>query len=215
MAIKSPLKNQPTTVRLIAFVLMAVALAGVVLIADGVYIKAKAELSQVLLKRSFAEKLAGLSEGRPWPWADFTVAARISAPRLHQSDVVLAGATGQTLAFGPAWLETSAVPGNEGTAVIAAHRDTHFRWLKDVRSGDIVTVELANGKTYAFRAGQGRVARWDDNGINVAASGHHLALATCWPFDGEPGGPLRYIVEARLIEDPQPILATTQREAAE
>jgi sortase A len=215
MPIRNPLRNQPTTVRLAAFFLTAVALAGVALIADGLYIKAKAELSQVLLRRSFAEKLEGVSDGRPWPWADFSVAAKISAPRLHQSDIVLAGATGQTLAFGPAWLENTAVPGNEGTSVIAAHRDTHFSWLKDVRAGDIVTVELANGKTYAFRAGQGRVARWDDNGINVAASGHHLALATCWPFDGAPGGPLRYIVETSLIDEPQPVLAAAHQLTAE
>ena len=188
---------------LIAATAAVIGLCGLLFAGHGFYIKAKAQLAQVLLARSFAAELAGEGPSRPWPWADFTTAARISAPRIGHSAIVLAGANGETLAFGPAWLATTPQPGDEGTAVIAAHRDTHFSWLKDVRPGDRIEVERADGRTMSFVAGQGRVSRWDENDIDIAAHGKHLALATCWPFDSTERGPLRYILDARLLEPEQ------------
>lgn len=195
------------TFRVAVIFLTAIALTGIAFIADGLYIKAKAEASQVLLQRSFDAKLNGQGDGRPWPWADFKVAAEISAPRLAEREVVIAGASGQALAFGPAWLNNSSLPGDPGTAVIAAHRDTHFAWLKDIRPGDILAVERTDGRRFLFRATSARVAPWNKNGINVAASGHHLALATCWPFDATKRGPLRYIVDATLVSSPGTAIA--------
>lgn len=201
-------RRQPVAIRAAIALLVVIALAGLALIGNGLYIKAKAELSQILLNRSFERRVAGLGDGRPWPWADFKVVARISAPRLHKSGVVIAGATGQALAFGPAWLEATPRPGEAGTSVIAAHRDTHFAWLGDVKPGDTIRVELAEGRALEFRAADSRVARWDDNGIDISAAGHHLALATCWPLDAKERGPLRYIVDAEMVQPRQAVLAT-------
>ena len=177
----------------------ALAIGGLTFLGSGLYIKAKAELSQILLQRAFAAELRG-EDTKPWPWADFNTEAEVRAPRIGAKAIVLAGASGQALAFGPAWLTNTPQPGEEGTAVIAAHRDTHFRWLKDVRRGDLIEVTRRDGKMITFRAGQARIARWDENGIDPAASGRHLALATCWPFDAITRGPLRYILDAELIE---------------
>ncbi|WP_275791143.1 class GN sortase [Pararhizobium gei] len=178
-----------------------IGIAGVMLIGKGAFIKAKAELSQVLLKRSFAAQLDGGTGGKPWPWADFSTEAEIVAPRIGRSAIVLSGASGEALAFGPARLANTPMPGESGTAVIAAHRDTHFRWLKEVKPGDLLMIKRRDGKTLTFRAGQGRIARWDQSGINANAPGRHLALATCWPFEATVQGPLRYIVSAELISD--------------
>ena len=35
----------------------------------------------------------------------------------------------------------TADPGEKGNCVIAGHRDTHFRVLKDIRKGDDITIE--------------------------------------------------------------------------
>jgi sortase A len=43
------------------------------------------------------------------------------------------------------------------------------------------------------------VVRWDSSGIDPAAPGRHLALATCWPLDSAMPGLLRYVVYADLI----------------
>lgn len=190
-------------------IIALIALAGLMLIGKGFYMKVKAEVSQVLLKRSFEAQLRGNADGKPWPWADFRTAAEIIAPRLNHSAIVLEGASGEALAFGPAWLTTTPRPGDEGTAVIAAHRDTHFRWLKDVTPGDLLVLTRKDGRRFLFRAGEGRVARWDESGINASASGHHLALATCWPFDAVEQGPMRYIVSAELIGEQRPVPLTT------
>lgn len=184
--------------------LLLIILVGLMLVGKGLYMKAKAELSQVLLERAFDSRLAGESHVRPWPWADFDTEARIAAPRLGQSAIVLKGASGEALAFGPAWLANTPEPGEPGTAVIAAHRDTHFRWLKDVKPGDLLEVTRADGARLTFRAGEGRVAPWDRSGINAEAIGRHLALATCFPFDATERGPLRYILTAELISETQP-----------
>jgi len=186
----------------IAVSIAALALYGTALVADGLYIKAKAELSQILLKRAFAAELRG-EDTKPWPWADFTTEAEVTAPRLGKHAIVLSGASGEALAFGPAWLANTPQPGDEGTSVIAAHRDTHFRWLKDVKPGDEIEVTRRDGKVLTFKAGEGRIVPWDQSGIDPAAQGRHLVLATCWPFGATERGPLRYIVEAELV-DPQP-----------
>jgi sortase A len=183
----------------IALSIAILAIYGAILISDGIYIKAKAQLSQFLLSRAFAAELRG-EDAKPWPWADFTTEAKVSAPRLGKNVIVLAGASGEALAFGPAWLTNTPQPGDQGTSVIAAHRDTHFRWLKDVKPGDDIEVTRRDGERLTFKATEGRVVSWDNSGIDTAAQGHHLVLATCWPFGATERGPLRYIVEAELAD---------------
>ncbi|ARM13299.1 MULTISPECIES: class GN sortase [Rhizobium] len=183
----------------IAIGIAGLALYGLALIGDGFLLKAKAELSQVLLKRAFAAELRG-EAAKPWPWADFTTEAKVRAPRLGKEAIVLSGASGEALAFGPAWLANTPQPGDEGTAVIAAHRDTHFRWLQYIKPGDAIEVIRRDGKVLTFKAGEGRIAPWDASGIDPASDGRHLVLTTCWPFDATERGPLRYILEAELVD---------------
>jgi len=183
----------------IAVGIAGLALYGLALIGDGFLLKVKAELSQVLLKRAFAAELRGEAT-KPWPWADFTTEAKVRAPRLGKEAIVLSGASGEALAFGPAWLANTPQPGDEGTAVIAAHRDTHFRWLQYIKPGDTIEVTRRDGKVLTFKAGEGRIAPWDASGIDPASNGRHLVLTTCWPFDATERGPLRYILEAELVD---------------
>ncbi|MGO1080839.1 hypothetical protein ACTOWL_35275, partial [Inquilinus sp. CA228] len=83
------------------FVALLLVLAGLVLAGQGLWIHAKAMLAQVLLDRAFAETLATGRAVKPWPWADTWPVARIDLPRLGESAIALAGASGQALAFGP------------------------------------------------------------------------------------------------------------------
>ncbi|MBX4866690.1 class GN sortase [Rhizobium bangladeshense] len=183
----------------IALAIAGLAFYGLALIGDGFLLKAKAEISQVLLKRAFAAELSG-KETKPWPWADFTTEAKVRAPRLGQEAIVLSGASGEALAFGPAWLANTPQPGEEGTSVIAAHRDTHFRWLQHVRPGDAIEITRRDRKLLTFKAGEGRIAPWDASGIDPSSDGRRLVLTTCWPFDTTERGPLRYILEAELVD---------------
>ena len=113
---------------------------------------------------------------------------------------MLAGSSGQALAFGPGHVERTADAGEPGVAVYSAHRDTHFRFLKDVKIGDEIAVTRRDGQTYRYRVDATSVVRFDASGIYPGTSRHELVLSTCWPLDVMTPGPMRYLVHADLIE---------------
>jgi sortase A len=174
--------------------------AGLVLFGQGVWIHAKALLAQILLERAFAASLAGGQPVKPWPWADTWPVARIEVPRLRRSEIALAGSSGQALAFGPGHVARTPEAGEPGTAVYGAHRDTSFAFLGAVRIGDEIRVTRRDGRTFRFRVTGTSVVRWDASGIDAGADGRHLVLTTCWPLDGKFHGPLRYVVQAEVID---------------
>ena len=190
-------KNDDTMTRFVIPFLLA--FAGLVLFGQGAYIHAKAMLAQVLLERAFANTIATGRDTKPWSWADTFPVARIEVKRIGASTIVLAGSSGQALAFGPGHVEWTADAGERGTAVYAAHRDTHFRFLKDVRTGDEIEVTRRDGKKFRYRADLSSVVRFDAPGIDPRADGYELVLSTCWPFDAITSGPERYLVHATLI----------------
>lgn len=173
-------------------------LSGGVLVAQAAYIHAKALLAQILLEHAFAQTLATGQDVKPWSWADTWPVARVSVPRLNASAIVLAGASGQALAFGPGHVERTPAAGEPGTAVYSAHRDTHFDFLGKVVVGDEILVTRRDGREVRFRVTATSIVRWDASGIDPAADGRRLALVTCWPLDGKFSGPLRYVVHAEM-----------------
>lgn len=191
-------RARSTTGRAAAAALLAVALvgSGLALIGHGLWIPAKAALAQVLLERAFAKGLVDGGATKPWPWADTHPVARIGFPSLDRSYIALAGASGQALAFGPGHFAGTPEAGEPGTAVYAAHRDTQFSVLGDLKPGDPVTVTRRDGRTVRFRVTGSRVVAWDRAGIDPDAPGRHLVLATCWPLDAVTQGPERLLLEA-------------------
>lgn len=187
-------------VRRRGFAAAALGLVGLVLVGQGAWIYAKALLAQVLLERAFAATLAGGAVVKPWPWADTWPVARVELPRLGAGAVVLHGSSGQALAFGPGHVPATPAAGEDGTAVFAAHRDTHFAFLRDVRIGDDILVTRADGVRLRFRVDRTAVVRWDISGIDAQADGRALVLATCWPFEAKTPGPERYVVHAGMVE---------------
>jgi len=183
---------------------LLLAIAGLILFGQGAYIHAKALLAQVLLERAFTETIATGRDTKPWSWADTWPVARIEVRRIGASAIVLAGSSGQALAFGPGHVELTANAGERGVAVYSAHRDTHFRFLKEVKVGDDIEVMRRDGKVFRYRADSHSVVRFDQFGIDPLGSGYELVLSTCWPFEAITPGPDRYILHASLIEAPQP-----------
>jgi sortase A len=177
----------------------ALALAGLVLFGQGAYIQAKALVAQVLLERAFNETIVSNREVKPWSWADTWPVARIEVKRLHASAIVLAGSSGQALAFGPGHVELTPDAGERGVAVYSAHRDTHFRFLKDVAIGDEIVITRSDGNVFRYRADGTSVVRFDASGIDPLTNGYELVLSTCWPFDAMIPGPTRYVLHATMI----------------
>jgi len=179
---------------------LALALAGLTLFGHGGYIHAKAMLAQVLLERAFSESIATHHPVKPWSWADTWPVARIAVKRLNASAIVLAGSSGQALAFGPGHVELTPNAGERGVAVYSAHRDTHFRFLRNVVVGDEIDVTRSDGQIFRYRADATAIVRYDQSGIDPLAGGYELVLTTCWPFDALTPGPDRYILHATMIE---------------
>src|SRR6201985_1838971 len=177
---------------------LIVAITGLLLFGHGGYIHAKAILAQVLLARAFTESIATHHPVKPWSWADTWPVARIEVRRLNASAIVLAGSSGQALAFGPGHVELTPDAGERGVAVYSAHRDTHFRFLRNVIVGDEIDVVRSDGRTFRYRVDGSSVVRFDASGIDPNSDGYELVLSTCWPFDAVTSGPERYVVHATM-----------------
>lgn len=182
----------------------ALRLAAAALLAAGVwevtgagYVHAKAFAAQQLLDAAWQRTRAGANAARPWPWADTWPVARLVAPRLGVARIVLADASGRSLAFGPGHLPGTALPASEGNSVIAAHRDTHFAFVRELAVGDVLLVEPPAGPPVRYRVEGMRVTSADDAGVVLDRGDARLTLVTCWPFGAvSPGTPWRYVVVA-------------------
>lgn len=190
--------------KLVIFLLLLAA----VLIGDGCWIQIKAVLAQVLLKRAWQQTMILGKPVKAWPWADTWPVARLRVERLGVDAIVLEGDSGEVLAFGPGHLSASAQPTDEGNCVLAGHRDTHFTFLAAIRKGDIVSVQAQNGKELRYRIISTAVERYDHLFLEDSTT-PWLTLITCYPFDSPvPGGPLRFIVFAREVQDSEITVAT-------
>ena len=180
--------------RLVASVLL---LAGATLLGKGLWIPAKAELAQVLLQRAWERSQRGEEQVAPWPWADTWPMARLRVSEQEDDLFVLAGASGRNLAFGPAHVAGTVPPGASGNSVLAGHRDTHFRFLRDLAAGDDLWLETPNGSVRRYRVRGASVVHESDLSPLEPTAEPVLTLITCFPFDAvAPGGPLRYVVQA-------------------
>jgi len=175
---------------------LLLATAGGVLLAEQGWIAAKARVAEVLIARAWSAHLADGAAHRPWSWADLHPVARLAVPRLGVARVVLSGATGATLAFGPGHVHGTAEPGRRGNCVVAGHRDGSFAFLEHLRDGDTVVLETRDG-TASYRVERRAVVtRWDAEAIEPT-DGRRLTLVTCYPFGGLRRSDLRYVVTCR------------------
>jgi sortase A len=123
------------------------------------------------------------------------VIAVLRIPGIALEVPVYEGTTADVLRRGAGLVEGTAFPGSTGNVGIAAHRDTHFRALKDVAVGDLVELSTPE-KTRFYRitaleiVDPGDVHVLDDIGESM------LTLVTCYPFYFVGNAPQRFIVHA-------------------
>jgi sortase A len=164
------------------------------------WIPVKAEVAQVLLHRAWVQARRGAATAKPWPWADTWPVGRLRAPRYGVDEIVLAGASGSSLAFAPGHVDGSALPGHCGNCVIGGHRDTQFRFLSRLQRGDRLELEGADGAVQHFVVRDTQILHRNDTFVLMEGE-PQLTLITCYPFDAVvPGGPLRFVVWAELEE---------------
>lgn len=123
--------------------------------------------------------------------------AKLTIPRLGAELYVVEGDGARELRRGPGHLAGSAMPGADGNCIIAGHRDTHFRVLKDIKEGDDIVLETQTGQ-YLYRVRHTQIVTPEDTRPLRPTSTAELNLITCYPFYYVGAAPKRFIVEAQL-----------------
>ncbi|MBT0670978.1 class D sortase [Novosphingobium profundi] len=198
---------------------------GGLLVMQGVAVPRAAEAGQARLERAFATQAARHADrseepGEPSPQAIIpfvspvdlshpaTPAApaaapallRLSVARLGVREIVTSGeATHDTLASGP--IMVKAASAQSPVTILAAHRDTHFLFVRDLAKGDVIELQNPSGARARYRVVRFETVRWDRFSYPRDPARALLALVTCYPFGGtEYGGPLRRVAWAERMD---------------
>jgi len=123
------------------------------------------------------------------------VLGRLRISRLGVEVAVLEGVEDRVLRRGAGWIPGTARPGEQGNIGIAAHRDTFFRPLREIRGGDRIELETLDAKqVYLVRSVS--VVQPEFTAVLQETNEPTVTLVTCFPFDYVGPAPRRYIVQA-------------------
>jgi len=113
--------------------------------------------------------------------------------------MVREGIDGRTLNLAIGHIPSTALPGRPGNVGLAAHRDTLFRGLKDVRQDDEITLSTLD-RDYTYRVVSYKVVKPTAVDVLEPITGEEtLTLVTCYPFYFVGNAPNRFIVRARRV----------------
>ena len=124
--------------------------------------------------------------------------AILRIPHIGLEVAVLPGTDDRTLDRAVGHIEQTALPGADGNAGLAGHRDGFFRGLKDIHRGDVIELDTLRG-TQAYRVERTWVVDPDDVSVLEATPGRSLTLVTCYPFHYVGAAPRRFVVRAVLV----------------
>jgi sortase A len=122
---------------------------------------------------------------------------RIEIPKLGVSAVVRAGSDARTLRLAVGHIPGTALPGEDGNVGLAAHRDTFFRRLGEIRPDDEIRVVTPRG-TFVYAVESTKVVKPRDVWVLDPTEQPAVTLVTCYPFRFVGSAPNRFVVRAVL-----------------
>lgn len=135
------------------------------------------------------------------PPGDGELLGRIQIPRIDVTAMVVEGVGKKSLRRAAGHIPGTALPSeDEGNVGIAAHRDSFFRGLKDIRIDDTIELTTLDG-THRYRVEWTRIVKPSDTSVLAPTDGPALTLVTCYPFYYVGSAPKRFIVRAHRIDD--------------
>jgi sortase A len=134
------------------------------------------------------------------PIAADSLVGRVLIPRLGVNTLVREGTSDATLRVAAGHITGTAMPGRPGNVGIAAHRDSLFRGLRNVKTNDLILFETRNGK-HTYRVESTLIVKPEDVAVLNPAGYRQLTLVTCYPFSWIGAAPERFIVKAREVSD--------------
>lgn len=143
-------------------------------------INAKAIFGQWLIENAWEKTLLTNERHRPWPWADTYPVAKLNVPHLGKELFVLQGATGEAMSFGPGMSTYLDEEDQLAVILIQAHRDTHFRFLPELKAGDVLELQLPEAMGFQrFVVQQKKSVKRPEFQLNEALENPVLILSTC------------------------------------
>jgi sortase A len=128
-----------------------------------------------------------------------SVIGALDIPRIGLSVSVREGDEDQTLVAAVGHLPDTPLPWAKGNAAFAGHRDTFFRPLRDLRTGDAIRLTTPHG-TFNYRVRHTMVVEPDALWVLDDADDIDLTLITCYPFTYVGHAPHRFIVQAQRTD---------------
>jgi len=122
----------------------------------------------------------------------------IDIPKVGISAIILEGSNEHILSLGVGHIHGTALPGDSGNISLAAHRDTFFRPLRNIRKNDVIRLVTFN-HSYNYLVDWARVVSPDDVDVLKPSKKPVLTLITCFPFYFVGSAPERFIVRAHRV----------------
>jgi sortase A len=166
------------------------------------YFALETYLHQAELERSF-ENLASEPDRRaesvglpsPGRLSEGDLVGRLEIPRLSMSVMVMEGIGTKTLRLGAGRVPWTAMPETKGNMGIAAHRDTFFRELRNIRENDEIQFTTPGG-TARYKVQWTSIVRPEDVHVLKPTKEPTITLVTCYPFYYIGPAPKRFVVRA-------------------
>ncbi len=130
------------------------------------------------------------------PLPGHSIVGRIWIPKLHLSAMVREGDDAKTLRQSVGHIPATVLPGQPGNVGVAAHRDTFFRRLGDLQTGDSIAFSTMDGE-FTYEVESLRVVAPEDVEVLASSQENVLTMVTCYPFFYIGNAPKRFIVRAK------------------
>ena len=135
---------------------------------------------------------------------------RLEVPRLGLSTIVVQGDDEYNLLIGAGHLPDTPLPWDDGNSVLAGHRDTDFRPLKEIREGDVIRFQTWN-RVIEYVVRETSIVEPTDLTPLRATARPMLTLITCYPFAYIGPAPKRFIVRAERSAGTDPAFTRSSR----
>lgn len=123
---------------------------------------------------------------------------RVEIPRLDISAMVREGVDAATLSRAVGHVPSTPLPGAAGNVAIAAHRDTYFRNVRNIRNGDRIRMVTPKG-TYEYIVDSLKIVEPTEVKVLDPTPHPAITLVTCYPFNYIGSAPKRFIVRASQV----------------
>ena len=140
--------------------------------------------------------IAKLDRGQPLVAGQKLGQLRIE--RLGLDAAISEGERASVLKRGVGHLRDTPWIGQGGNVALAGHRDTVFRSLRKIQTGDVIEISTAE-RVVKYRVDKTAVVTPADLWVLEPSGPSTLTLITCYPFSFFGSAPDRFIVRAREI----------------